>query len=488
MGPMTRPNLVFLFADQLRYQSCGYAGDSHAETPNIDRLAAGSVDFRQAVSVFPVCSPFRMSLLTGQYPSTTGQFNNDLRCMPTPHAIGHVLSSSGYNTGYIGKWHLWESGDSGFVPPGPYRLGFDDTWAAYNCNHHYHRGSYFSGDHPDPIPMNGYQTDAQTDLALDFLRTAGAGKDPFALFVSYEVPHPPPLREQEFPDLLGALPDDLRPSTLPPGRSDPPNAVDPNVVWGESKRTAEWWETLFARKDEMKTMYHLLTTRLDRNLGRILELLESLDLSANTILVFTSDHGEMLYGHGRIQKRIFYEESVRVPFLLRWPERFGSGTVTDVCLNTPDIMPTLLDLMNIPSPAEVEGHSLAGAVDPSHTLATTADGTPAGSFAFLQGMSESSFLAHEEWRGVRDARYTYAKMRADGRELLFDNHVDPHQLEDLSARSEQSDRLEHCRRLLHRCMTSLGDRFESTEWYRRHWTEGRRIVRSEKRNSVPENA
>src|SRR5581483_7129348 len=136
----TRPvNLVYVFADQLRRFSCGYAGDSFADTPNIDRLAKESLDVRQAIPSTPVCAPYRASLLTGKYQSSTGMVINELRLSPEHECIGHVLSRNGYDTAYIGKWHLWanqlghhEETRNGFVPPGPYRLGFDQYWAAYN--------------------------------------------------------------------------------------------------------------------------------------------------------------------------------------------------------------------------------------------------------------------------------------------------------------------------------------------------------------------
>ena len=140
--PPRRPNLVYVFADQLRYQSCGYAGDEYARTPNMDRLAAEGCNLHQAVSSTPVCAPYRASLMTGKYQSSTGMVINEIRLSPEHECFGHVLTKGGYNTGYIGKWHMWanqlghhELVKNGFTPPGAYRLGFDGYWAAYNFNH-----------------------------------------------------------------------------------------------------------------------------------------------------------------------------------------------------------------------------------------------------------------------------------------------------------------------------------------------------------------
>ena len=137
--PATKPNLVFVMADQLRYQSCGFAGDTKARTPQLDGLARQGVVFRNAVSGHPVCAAFRASLLTGKYTTSTGMVINELRMNPNHEFLAHVLTRQGYDTGYIGKWHLWanELGNhadpkNSFTPSGPYRFGFDGFWAAYN--------------------------------------------------------------------------------------------------------------------------------------------------------------------------------------------------------------------------------------------------------------------------------------------------------------------------------------------------------------------
>ena len=199
---MNRPNLVFVFVDQLRLQSCGYAQDRYdrtyadepaPHTPNIDQLAGESADFRQAVAGSPICAPCRASLLTGKHTSSTGMVINELRAMPDPDAIGHVLSDNGYHTGYIGKWHLYGKDHSErqqFVPPGPYRLGFDQEWKAYNFNHKYYDGFYYE-DTFDRIDVPGYEPHTQTDLAIDYLKRRRASDDPFALFLSYGPPHDP---------------------------------------------------------------------------------------------------------------------------------------------------------------------------------------------------------------------------------------------------------------------------------------------------------
>jgi len=198
-APAKRPNLIYILADQLRADALGYAGDRKARTPNLDRLARQSVNFSNAVSTMPVCAAHRASLLTGLYPSTTGMVVNELRVNPGHRALGHVLKDGGYETGYIGKWHLWgnEAGNhaadaSHYIPPESrkYRLGFGGYWAAYNFNHQYKKAFYF-GDSPRRITVDGYEPDVQTDLALRFIKDKARGPKPFALVLSYGVPHDP---------------------------------------------------------------------------------------------------------------------------------------------------------------------------------------------------------------------------------------------------------------------------------------------------------
>lgn len=134
-GPLSNgkhPNLVYIFADQLRYQSLGYTGDIKARTTNLDSLASQGVSFSNAVSNTPVCAPYRASLFTGKYASSTGMVINELRMNPEHKCFGHILTKNGYETGYIGKWHLWaneagyhDHGRKPYIPPGKYRLGFD---------------------------------------------------------------------------------------------------------------------------------------------------------------------------------------------------------------------------------------------------------------------------------------------------------------------------------------------------------------------------
>ena len=358
--PPSRPNLVFVIADQLRYQSCGFAGDSKAKTPNIDRLASQSIVFRNAVSGHPVCAPFRASLFTGKYTTSTGMVINELRMNPNHECLGHVLTRNGYETAYIGKWHLWanELGNhydpkNSFTPPGPYRLGFDGFWAAYNFHHEYYKG-YYHADTSEKIPVKGYEPDGQTDMAKDLIVRYARSAKPFALFLSVGTPHDPWGADNVPPEYYAMFADEggTPRFKLPPNykAENDPYADD----WGRYKGPEERG-TIPA----MMRGYYAMTANLDWNLGRLLKAIDDAGIRDDTIVIFTSDHGEMMGAQGRRAKNIFYEEAIRVPFLVRWPGKATAGATSDACLNTPDIMPTALGMAGLPIPAKVEGMDLA---------------------------------------------------------------------------------------------------------------------------------
>jgi len=420
------------------------------------------------VSNMPVCSAYRASLFTGKYATTTGMVINELRMNPNHTCIAHLLTRAGYETGYIGKWHLWanqlgrhDDPRNSFVPPGPHRLGFDGFWAAYNFHHHY-TNAWYHGDSPERVSYGPgvYEPDGQTDLAIVFLRRAAKTGRPFALFLSYGVPHDP-WSDDNVPAEYRALFEDTAFPHPPNYRAEDDPYAD---AWGrlepeERERLPVW-----------RRNYHAMTANLDRNVGRLTAALDELDLAEKTVLVFTSDHGEMFGAHGRRAKNIFYEEAVRVPFLLRWPDRIPAGRTAEVCAGTVDIMPTLLGLLRLEVPAEVEGMDLSDTA-----LGRPDAATP--SFALLQNTGAcADWKDGHEWRGLRTRRYTYARYRVDGAEFLFDNRGDPFQTTNLAGAPECRPQLEECRECLEEKLVSVEDTFEACTWYRDHWTDGNRVI------------
>ncbi|MEQ8675483.1 MAG: sulfatase [Aggregatilineales bacterium] len=464
MPQQEHPNLVFVIADQLRYQACGYSGETRARTPNIDRLATEGINFENAVTVSPVCGPTRACLFTGKYPTSTGFFRNDIRCMPDPDAIGHILTQAGYQTAYIGKWHLYgRESDEQYIPPGKYRLGFDDFWASYAWNDDYYSSFYYRDSDAREV-MDGFQSDYLTTMGLHYLEQRDKTR-PFALFLSTDVPHPPLMRDNAPPDHYANFEQmDF---------SDLLYATDELFEQFTPAFDRQWqYDHIIAPHHEQCCAYYAMISNVDDNVGRLLAYLDEHQLSENTIFVFTSDHGEMLGAHGRGNKRIFYEESIRVPFLLRWTDHIKSDTLTDVFMNTPDIAPTLIDLLNLSVPIGMEGFNYAP------FIRGEIGGEDIPQFAFMQMLQCQKLNHHEEWRGIRDGDFLYARLLRNGKEFLFNHKDDPQEMNNLVNEQEHQAALLHYRTLLEGSATKLNDEMHLPEWYEAHWLEDGCVVRS----------
>lgn len=435
-----RPNILFVFADQWRAQATRAAGDPNVHTPHLDALAAESVNVRNAVSGCPVCSPFRASLMTGQYPHTHGVFLNDVPLRPECVTIAEVLRDAGYATGYIGKWHLDGRGRSAFIPP-ERRQGFD-FWRAQECTHDYHQSHYYA-DRDEKLTWEEYDAFAQTKIARQFLQQhAPAAAGPFALFLSWGPPHNP---YETAPEAYRAM---YRAEDL---------VLRPNVPI----------EASYAARRDLAG-YYAHCSALDRCVGELCQALEELDIADDTILVFTSDHGDMLGSHGEIRKQRPWDESIRVPFLLRYPRRFGArGCVSDVMLNSPDIAPTLLSLCRLDAPEGSQGTDFSRAFEgcphphaPRGDAALLACYSPFGEWTRSRG--------GREYRGIRTGRFTYVRT-LDGPWLLYDNENDPYQLSNLCFVPDFDRLRDKLDAELTRKLDSVGDAFLPGDQYVAQW-------------------
>ena len=469
---MERPNIVFVFADQLRYQSCGFSGDSNAITPNLDKFAEESMNLTQAVSSMPVCSAFRASLLTGKYTTSTGMVINELRMNTNHKSIAHCLTEVGYNTGYIGKWHLYanqlgnhENANNSHIPVGADRLGFDGYWAAYNFHHTYY-GTYYHLNSKKKIfhKKNTYEPDAQTDLAIEFIKNHKDDKKPFYLTLSYGTPHDP-WEKDNVPKMYYDM---FKNKTLGPSKNYS-DSLDP---YGDSWSNEHKTQKMIA---EWMRVYYAMTTNLDWNFGRLISSIKDAGIIDNTIIIFTSDHGEMFGSHGRMKKNIFYEESIRVPFLIQWRDKLSLGHKLDTLLSTVDIMPTILGLVDVEIPKEVEGTDLS--------LALKRKNFDEPLFAFLMNTGACAIWEDgHEWRAIRDKKYTYAVYRGSEnlprKELFFNNINDPFQLNNLIDNLKYVTKINRFRSFLSEKMNQLNDEFPASSWYLKNWIQDRNIKRT----------
>ncbi len=427
-APPRRPNLLFILVDQWRASALGHAGDPNVQTPHLDRLAGQSVRLTNTVSVCPVCTPYRAALMTGRYPTSTGMFLNDAYLPEREVCLPELLGAAGYDTAYIGKWHLDGHGRESYIPP-ERRQGWS-TWYGAECDHNYPHSHYYTGTSPDKRYWDGYDAFDQTRAASDFICSRQPESPPFCLFLSYGSPHFP---HATAPAEYRALYD---PAKL---------RLAPNVATEHEAA---------ARRELVGYYGHC--SALDKCVGDLMTMLDQSGLAGETIVVFTSDHGEMMGAHGvsPTQKQWPYDEAALVPLLMRVPG--VTPRVATTPLTTPDLLPTLLGLAGLPVPASAEGEDLAAIV-----RGTAPDRDRAALY-----MSVSPFTARlTEYRAVRTRQHTYVR-RLDGPWLLFDHRADPYQqrnlADDATLRAEPE-------RLLAAELARIGDRFEPREAYLRRF-------------------
>ncbi len=430
---MARPNVVFVFADQMRAQATGYAGDPNALTPSLDRLASHSVNFTHALSGHPVCCPYRACLMTGQYPLTHGVYVNDVPLADDAVSLGKCFAAAGYDTAYVGKWHIYGSPNGAYnrrqsrIPPES-RQGFQ-YWKAFECSHNYMASPFFDGDALEPKLWDGYDAIAQTNDACRYIQDHAEGQQPFFLMLSWGPPHDPyDLVPEDYMDLFRDREIELR----------------PNVPEGE-------------RAEAIKTLrgYYAHIAALDDCVARLLETLEAKGIADDTIFVFTSDHGDMHLSQGLRTKHCPWDESIRVPFLLRYPRALGRAGRELACpIDGPDIMPTLLGLCGLPVPETVQGRDFSPQIlgcapsDPELSAFL--------SFPVSYGMLRTQGLP--AYRGVRTQRYTYVRSTR-GPWLLYDNDVDRYQMHNLCGDPVYADLQGELESVLQGWLTRLADAF-----------------------------
>ena len=431
------PNIVFIMADQWRAQATGYSGDKNVFTPNLDRLASVSVNLKNAISGMPVCTPYRAALLTGQYPLTSGVFMNDVMLDTNKRTIAKIYKQHGYSTGFIGKWHLDGHGRSSYIPEGR-RQGFD-YWKTLECSHDYNNSIYYSGNSPKQMVWEGFDALAQSRDACQYIINQSSASRPFMLFISLSPPHNPyHIAPAQYKKLYES------------------REIQVNENVPEKLRDSV--------KKELKGYYSNMSV-IDDCVEMIWNTLKKSNLEENTILVFTSDHGDLLGAHGKWNKQQPYEESIRVPFLIHFPSKFGNkGRSSPILLNTPDIMPTLLGLSGLPIPESVEG------VDFSNVL----NGSQRN---FVKGTLISCVQPFGEWnrkrggkefRGVITEKYTYVK-DLDGPWLLFNNIKDPFQLDNLCGNDKYKRTKRKLERQLNALLIKRKDEFKPGMEYVKAW-------------------
>ncbi len=401
-----RPNVIVFYTDQQRWDSVGAYGSSPMDlTPNLDRMCGSAVRFEHAFTTQPVCAPARSTIQTGKYPTATGVFRNGLVLKDDEQTLAHSFKRAGYQTGYIGKWHLAGTVDK--PVPLERRGGYDQYWAAADVLEF--TSGPFEGRMFDAVnqalEFNKYRVDFLTDLAVDFIRQKK--QNPFYLFISFLEPHHQNnLNRFVAPD---GYADRYRNSfQIPPDLAPFPG---------------DW-------KSQLPDYYGIIA-RIDECFGRVLKELADQKLEENTILVFTTDHGCHFRTRNAEYKRSCHDGSIRIPLVIRGPGFEPGRSVADL-VSILDLPPTLLDGAGIAVPAAMQGRSLLG----------LAQGR-AGHWTneIMVQMREEALQ-----RAIRTERWKYCIFDPDsrGREpssaqyterYLYDLAADPHELVNLAGRA-----------------------------------------------------
>ena len=400
----SRPNIVFILADDLGYGDLGCFGQQRIQTPNIDRLATEGVRFTQVYAGDTVCAPSRCALMTGRHVGHCRIRGNrkDVYLEPSDITVAKVLKQAGYRTGIFGKWGLGGAGTPGV----PNLQGFDE-WFGYLDQAHAHT---FYPDHlwendrefyiPRNFSMKGqYSHDLLTPRAINFIEASK--KNPFFLYLAYTIPHAN--------DELGAATGN--------GMEVPDLGPYANESWPAPEKG-----------------FAAMITRMDKDIGKLMESLKNLGLDDNTLVIFTSDNGahkegghsaEFFHSHGDLRgvKRDLYEGGIRVPTLARWPGKIKPGTVSDQVWAFWDFLPTAAELAHAAPPPGIDGISMVNALL----------GKKQRSHEYLywefheRGFSQAVRLG--DWKGVRVA--------SRSRPIeLYDLRTDPGEKTDVAARNQ----------------------------------------------------
>ena len=427
MSSQKHPNVIVFFTDQQRWDTCGAHGNPLGLTPNFDRMADEGTHVDASITCQPVCGPARSCLQTGLYATQTGCWRNEVPLDKNLTTIAQLYTQAGYNTGYIGKWHLGSKRD---IVPVEERGGYD-YWlaanllefcsAAYDCN-------LWNKDN-EKVHLPGYRVDAMTDAVIRYIDDANKQDKPFFLFTSYLEPHHQ-NHVDDYPP-----PDGYREQYT--GRWMPPDL-----------------QQLGGSSGQHLGGYLGIIKRLDEALGRIRDALKSLQIDQDTIILYTADHGCHFKTRNSEYKRSLHESSVRVPTAFCGPGFDGGGRRKEVT-SLVDLVPTLLDASGIEPTDEMPGRSLMPIL--------RGESKDWEQEVFIQ-ISES-----QVGRALRTSRWKYGIVAPDGdgwndigsdnyvESYLYDLHSDPYELQNLIGYASHREVADHLQNRILNAMERAGE-------------------------------
>ena len=434
-----KPNIIFFFSDQQRWDTLGCYGQKLPLTPNLDRMAAEGVRFEFAFTCQPVCGPARSCLQTGKYATETGCFRNNIGLPRNEKTIAHWLSDAGYEVGYLGKWHLASTGLGRVkvnlraepIPP-EYRGGYKDFWLASDVlefTSHGYDGHLFNAEmQAVEFPEGRYRVDAQTDFALEYLRSRDRSR-PMFLFISYIEPH----HQNDHQHFEG-----------PHGSKE---------RWKEYEVPGDLADTKGDWRAEYPDYLGCINA-LDTNLGRLRRELQDLGMAENTLIIYTSDHACHFRTRNSEYKRACHDNAIRVPMVALGPGFLG-GKVVKELVGLIDVPPTILAAGQIEPPEYMRGRPMQPLVDGS------ARDWPKEVFVQISESQVGRAIRTEKWKySVRDPKAKGGSVPSGDRyveDFLYDLESDPHERNNLVGDPSLADVRKQLAATLKRRMVGAGE-------------------------------
>ncbi|WP_462413640.1 sulfatase-like hydrolase/transferase [Neobacillus sp. Marseille-QA0830] len=470
------PNILYIMVDQQRYDCLGFSEKYPVKTPNLDQLANEGVWFSNAYTHIPLCCPARQSFLNGRRPETFGAlWNYDLgpkipAIDPQEYSWPRELGKKGYQTAYLGKWHVHPTYD-------PTHFGYDsyvseEEYAEFRKQRYphlkYNNGikidqddsvnTWFGGI--DPVPLQDTRTHWLSGKAIKMMEKYAETKQPWHIRLEFTEPHLPCTPHQSFAERYP-------PETVPEWtnfydtfENKPYIQRQQLVTWGMEHFTWADWAPIVAR-------YYAIISQVDDAIGQVLDALKRMGLEQDTVVVFTSDHGDMCGGHRMMDKHyVMYDDIVRVPLIVRWPEKLKTNFVCDdFVYNLLDISPTILELSGINPPQIHQGKSLIPLLkgedvpDWRKEVVSTYNGQQFGLFT---------------QRMLRTQRWKYIWNTTDVDEL-YDLQEDPDELKNVIHHERHQPVIQQLRTRLYHILLEEGDTLVDNHWMKEQLTKGRKI-------------
>jgi arylsulfatase A-like enzyme len=439
-----RPNILYLMADDHAAHAISAYGSKINKTPNIDRIAKEGMLFTRCWVTNSICTPSRAAILTGKYAHINGVpvFNRFDGSQPT---LAKYLQAAGYHTGMIGKWHL-----------GSEPTGFD-YWNILPGQGVYHDPTFITKDGRQK--HTGYVTDVITDFSLQFLKDRPKDK-PFFLMCHHKAPHRPwqpdakhakkwenvEVPEPEtFNDDYATRSDAAREATMRVDRDLNKTDLKRDPPRGLSEAELKKWKYQRYMRD-----YLACVEAVDDNVGRLLDYLDQNGLAENTMVIYTSDQGFFLGDHNWFDKRFMYEESLRMPFLVRWPSKVKAGTVSDGMILNVDFAPALMDCAGLKVPEDMQGRSFL----PLLRGEQPKDWRTSMYYRYYHYPQDHRVQPHY---GVRTERYKLIYFNKIDQWELFDLQKDPHELKNLYADPAHAETVKTLKEEMYRLKKELKD-------------------------------